>query len=151
MSLGQLHSILQTVTGWENRHLYCFRIGDEAYGPADEDADEDEIDDTTATVAEAFADEQRGLYEYDFGDGWEHDIVVEPTPSPAALGAAVCLDGERACPPEDCGGTGGYAALIEAISHPDTEERRELVAWAEGFDPEAFDIAAVNAALQQLG
>ena len=64
---------------------------------------------------------------------------------------AVCLDGANACPPEDCGGTGGYADLLEILANPAHEEHKKYRRWAgEDFNPEAFDLAAANAALQRL-
>jgi hypothetical protein len=152
-TLAKLHVILQVAMGWEDYHLHAFRIGKVRYGLADDEDDfgPPEIDETTITIAEAFAKERKGFYDYDFGDSWEHEIVVEETTSSAPLVFAVCLDGKRACPPEDSGGTWGYANLLEALGDPEHEEHEEYLEWAgEDFDPEAFDLAAVNASLQQL-
>jgi hypothetical protein len=86
---------------------------------------------------------------YDFGDGWLHEILVErAVHDPDVVSSVVCLAGARACPPEDCGGIGGYARFLAAIADPADEQHDELREWIGGdFDPEHFDLAAVNRAL----
>ena len=93
------------------------------------------------------------LYEYDFGDSWEHLVVVEkvltPEESPAHL--PVCLAGARACPPEDCGGVPGYERFLEALRDPTHEEHQAMLTWVGGsFDPEAFNLGRVNRLLRRL-
>ena len=93
------------------------------------------------------------VYEYDFGDSWEHRIIVEKIldPDPAAAGLAQCLAGERACPPDDCGGAFGYANLLEIIMDPKHEEYEEMMEWLGGnFDPEAFHRDTTNQCLKKL-
>jgi hypothetical protein len=89
-------------------------------------------------------------YNYDFGDSWEHQLVVEKVLKPEkALTHPVCLDGERACPPEDCGGVWGFANYVKAISdrkHPDHEE---LLEWGGEFDPEKFDLEGINSTFKR--
>lgn len=89
-------------------------------------------------------------WDYDFGDGWEHDVVVEAIESPVeGKRYPVCLDGARACPPEDCGGISGYERLLAALADPWDPEHDELVEWApDGFDPEVFDLVAANRRLR---
>jgi hypothetical protein len=92
------------------------------------------------------------MYEYDFGDSWEHEILFEKE-MPAEPGShyPVCLEGERACPPEDCGGVWGYADLLKVIKNPEHEEYEEMMEWVgEDFDPEAFDLDEINSALKVL-
>lgn len=151
VTLGEFHRVLQVAMGWEDYHLHCFRIGGVRYGPADdEDLDLDEIDEKTVTVAEAFSAERRGMYDYDFGDSWEHRLLIEKTDVPVAVGIATCIAGKRACPPEDCGGVWGYYNLIEALGDPAHEEHDEYLEWAgEDFDPEDFSKDAVNAVLER--
>jgi len=91
------------------------------------------------------------IYEYDFGDGWEHTIevqkIVEPEPG---VKYPVCLAGKKACPPEDCGGVWGYYELLEVIADPKHEDRGEMLEWLGGeFDPDAFDLEEVNAILAE--
>jgi hypothetical protein len=88
-------------------------------------------------------------YEYDFGDGWEHELVVEArTAAEDGQAYPACIAGEGACPPEDCGGVYGFAELKEVLAGPDSEERDEMREWmGEDFDPAHFDLAAANAAV----
>ena len=92
------------------------------------------------------------LYEYDFGDSWDHELLVEKVlPAEAEKRYPVCLTGKRACPPEDCGGIWGYASLLEAIRDPEHPEHDEMVEWVgDEFDPEAFDLDEVNRELHHL-
>jgi Plasmid pRiA4b ORF-3-like protein len=86
------------------------------------------------------------LYEYDFGDSWEHKIVLEKIlPVDADVEIPCCIKGRRACPPEDCGGVWGYQNLIEAIEDPSNPDHDEMLEWVgEAFDPEAFSIEETN-------
>jgi Plasmid pRiA4b ORF-3-like protein len=137
--------------GWEDAHLHAFRIGGTRYGPADDDFAE-EVDETTVSVAGTLGVSGRGEYDYDFGDSWEHDLVVEKPKEPLVLGAiATCSAGRRACPPEDCGGVWGYANLLEVLADPRHEDHEDRLEWLGGeFDPEAFELSAVNARLERL-
>ena len=131
MTLGQLHRTIQVAMGWGNQHLYEFEIGGACYGPRDEDADDDLIDDATVTLAEVVSAGDRFEYQYDFGDGWVHQVTVESTTSSRpALKLAVCVAGERAGPPEDCGGSGGYGELLEVLADPAHPEYVEACEWA---------------------
>ena len=152
VKLARLHEILQSAMGWTNSHLHRFVIGDTLYGMHFDDYPEDEIDETEVTVLSATREHQHFSYEYDFGDCWDHELVVEQrTVTPRGLKHAVCLDGQNACPPEDCGGAGGFAELLEVLRDPSHEDHDELTKWVGGsFDPEFFDLIAVNVALQQL-
>ena len=94
----------------------------------------------------------RFTYEYDFGDGWQHEILVENILSPqAGVQYPVCLAGARACPPEDVGGMDGYENLLEAIHNPNHPQHEEHLEWiGDSFDPEAFDLDEINRKLRQL-
>lgn len=152
ISLPTLHRLIQTVMGWEDAHLHAFRVGETAYGQPDTGVDDWMQSETGIRLAQiAPAVKSKFRYEYDFGDDWQHTVVVEKT-LPAEEGRAypLCLTGKRACPPEDCGGPWGYAELLEAISTPEHKEHAELRDWVgEEFDPEAFDLDAVNAELRR--
>jgi len=89
------------------------------------------------------------IYEYDFGDGWEHVIEVQKIAQPEpGVEYPVLLAGKKARPPEDCGGVWGYYELLEAVADPDHEQHEERLEWlGEGFDPDAFDLQEVNAIL----
>lgn len=92
-------------------------------------------------------------YEYDMGDGWKHTILIEKmVPAEAGVQYPRCVAGERACPPEDCGGPWGYPEFVEAVQNSRNKRHRELLEWVGGeFDPEAFDQEAVNEELQEVG
>jgi len=92
------------------------------------------------------------IYEYDFGDGWTHEVVVEPfLPAESSVHYPRCLSGRRQCPPEDVGGVGGYAHFLQAIQDEAHPEHDEYLAWIGGpFDPDAFDVEAVNHALKRI-
>jgi hypothetical protein len=107
-SLGSVHQMLQASLGWSDSHLHSFLIGGKSYGLPDDDYDdsdddpEDEIDETSITFLEALDGHNRFVYEYDFGDGWTHQVTVEAVlPQTDQLRFAVCLAGQSACPPED--------------------------------------------------
>lgn len=154
--LAKLHEVFQAAMGWEDAHLHSFRIADALYGAQFDDYPEEEIDESTVSVAEAIGNHQTFVYEYDFGDSWEHHVTVVnrttvATGPATGLEFAVCLSGANACPPEDCGGSHGYALLLQALADPSHEEHSDYLRWrGRKFDPAAFDIAATNAALQTV-
>jgi hypothetical protein len=104
------------------------------------------------SVIQALQEERRFVFEYDFGDGWEHEVVMEDlTWSYFGLKSAVCRDGENACPPDDVGGAYGYAQFLEAVANPEHEEHGRVLEWAGGsFDPTGFDLTNANALLQKV-
>jgi hypothetical protein len=151
--LPKLHDMFQASMGWTNSHLHSFMIGDQLYGMHVEEWPDEELDEKDYTVYVALrGGVRRFSYEYDFGDSWEHEVVVENvTWPPLALKFGVCLDGQNACPPEDVGGPSGYAHFLEAIGDPLHEEHDDYLVWVgHKFDSEAFDLAAANATLQRL-
>ena len=97
-------------------------------------------------------EDSRFTYDYDFGDGWEHVLEVEKVLLPQkGVRYPVCLDGARACPPEDVGGMGGYEEFLKAIRDPNHPEHEEYLDWIGGnFDPEQFDLDEVNDILRSL-
>ena len=116
--------------GLDNSHLHVFSIGDKRIGMCFDDYPEGEIDEKDMTVLQALREERRFVFEYDFGDSWEHDVVIEDlTWSYYGLKFAVCLDGENACPPDDVGGTYGYTEFLEAVTDP---EPRSTTGWSNG-------------------
>lgn len=138
--------------GWTNSHLHSFTIGGQLYGMHFDDYPEGEVDEKEVTVLSAIGEHRRFRYEYDFGDCWDHEVVVEDMRrSRLGLKHAVCLDGQNACPPEDVGGDSGYADLLEALGDPSHDEHNDYLIWVGGsFDPTFFDLAATNAALQRI-
>ncbi len=152
VTLAKLHGILQVTLGWHHSHLHQFRVGETTYGDRSVLEDVDIRSERTARLNHVAASKQSKLwYDYDFGDGWEHEIVVEAVLPPApGVGYLVCLTGRRACPPEDCGGIWGYADMLEIIRTPAHDEHASMMEWLGGpFDPEAFDLVGVNRRLAE--
>ena len=156
VTLHRLHLILQDVMGWTNSHLYRFQIGMKEYAEPDPDNEFNELDFKNSRRAKlGRLVTKKGdvlLYEYDFGDGWDHMLLVEDIlEHEPHKRYPVCLTGERACPPEDCGGTHGYTELLEIITDPDHEEYLDMMTWLGGhFDPDSFDIEIVNQRLRSM-
>jgi Plasmid pRiA4b ORF-3-like protein len=152
-TLAQLHHILQRVMRWEGYHLYHFVVGGLEYGDPSM-LEEMEGEDARRVTLAALVSGEKGkfLYEYDFGDSWEHELLIEKVlPFEAEKRYPVCLTGKRACPPENCGGIWGYAGFLDTIQDPQHPEHEEMVEWVGGeFDPEAFDLDEVNRELQNL-
>jgi len=156
LTLEQLHDVLQLAMGWENCHLHEFRIGRQRFGKPDPmertfggpRAASERTARLFSVLGRAGA---KAEYTYDFGDSWEHQIVVEKclAREPGRVYPA-CLAGERQGPPEDCSGIPGFYNLLEAISDPEHEEHQDLLDWVGGsFDPESFSADAVNQRLQK--
>jgi hypothetical protein len=150
--MAKLADILLTAMGWSNSHLHAFRVGEKRYGMVDDDFPEDEIDEKAVTVLQALREERRFTFDYDFGDSWEHEVTIEDlTWSYSGLKHAVCLEGANACPPDDVGGTGGYAEFLGAIADPKHEEHESHLEWiGYPFDPTEFHLGEVNAVLQRV-
>ncbi|MBE7379914.1 MAG: plasmid pRiA4b ORF-3 family protein [Leptolyngbya sp. SIO1E4] len=152
-TLDDLHQVLQRVMGWHNSHLHAFNIRGDRYAPPLDPPLADTQDSTAVTLANLnFKADARFTYTYDFGDGWLHLLTLEAILVPdASLPTPHCLEGERACPPEDCGGVWGYEELLEQLGNPDTPDYEDLLNWVGAdFDPEVFPIEAVNQQLNQL-
>ena len=157
--LELFHMTVQDSFGWLNCHLHEFEpqggpLKGARIGMTDPEVDPppELLDETKFLLgALGLAEGDRVRYWYDFGDDWVHEILVEKLLAPAGLkGLPVCTDGARACPPEDCGGPGGYADLLEALADPKTEEQKEIVEWVGGnFDPEDFNVSRTNKMLTQ--
>jgi len=150
--LEDLHIALQVVMGWTNSHLHEFAKDGDRYGIPDEDFPSDVRDEVDFRLDQVVKKEKDKLnYVYDFGDGWEHVILLEkilPFEPDAVL--PVCLEGSRACPPEDVGGIPGYEIFLEAISDPSHPEYEEMFEWIGGdFDPHHFDLSQTNDLLRE--
>ncbi|HVU88054.1 MAG TPA: plasmid pRiA4b ORF-3 family protein [Pirellulales bacterium] len=152
-TLDELHEHIQTAMGWTNSHLHQFDIGGRRYGDPelldDGWGDRDFVDSTKLRLNKLLDKKRKSFrfhYEYDFGDGWRHEIIYEGV-QPAEPGAKYprCTEGARACPPEDCGGPWGYMDFLEAIRDPKHESHDDLLEWIGGeFDSEAFDLKEAN-------
>ncbi len=151
VKLAKIHSIFQAAMGWDDYHLHRFEIGEHAYTADDGEMEDDEIDEESVHLTQVIVQPMRFTYLYDFGDHWQHEVVIESIQAvPTALKFAVCLDGQRATPPEDCGGVGGFAEFLQAVSDPNHPDHEQHIRWfGRPFDPEEFSVAEVNARLQR--
>jgi hypothetical protein len=150
-SLENVHHVLQIVMGWTDSHLHEFAKEDIRYGMPDAEFPSDVRNEAKYRLNQVLKQEkEKLLYTYDFGDGWEHEILLEKIlPFEADAQLPVCLKGKRACPPEDVGGIWGYMTFLEAVSDPAHPEHDSMLEWATGdtehpFDSEHFDLATVN-------
>ncbi|HYN96179.1 MAG TPA: plasmid pRiA4b ORF-3 family protein [Pilimelia sp.] len=151
-TLDRLHRVIQYAMGWQNCHLHCFDIDGWQYGapdPEGEPAVRDELDHRLDAVA---AKGGRFAYTYDFGDWWEHQVAVEDVfVADPDERYPVCVDGERACPPEDVGGASGYSELLAALADPAHPDHARLRDWlGRPFDPERFTPGAADTLLRRL-
>jgi len=154
-TLDELHAFIQVTMGWGFEHLYCFNIGGVEYADLDMMSDEDVEDACDTKLSEVLPFQNRRPrfdYVYDFGDEWGHQLIVEERfqPKPGVKYPA-CVTGARACPPEDCGGPWGYGDFLKAVSNSDHPRHEETLEWVGGeFDPERFDLKAVNKELRRV-
>lgn len=154
LTLPLFHDVIQICMGWEDYHLHQFLKDGKRYGIPDEDFDDDNtISEVGHCLHEFFPKKgSKLIYEYDFGDSWEHTIICKKIIKRAdkmEIKPEV-LDGERACPPEDCGGVYGYVDLLEALSDPNHEDHDSMIEWLGGkFDPDEFDLKEINLALNE--
>ncbi|MEM6674721.1 MAG: plasmid pRiA4b ORF-3 family protein [Planctomycetota bacterium] len=141
--LEELHSVLIVAMGWTDAHLHAFRQGRRVFMAPDA-SDHAFEDPRSVRVGELLRQvDDELVWEYDFGDGWEHRVRVEEVRADAPERPRL-LGGARACPPEDCGGAHGYAHLLEVLADVDHPEHAELLEWAGPVDPEAFDAKHVG-------
>ena len=151
ITLFSLHKVLQVVMGWTDSHLHQFVIGDKYYGLPDPGFDI--VNEKRFKLSQLpLGEKSKFIYEYDFGDSWEHEILIEKIlPEAEGKKAPVCLKGKRACPPEDIGGIWGYAEFLEVIHDLKHPEHEGMLEWVGGqFDSEAFDLAEVNERLKRI-
>lgn len=153
-SLGELHRHIQAAMGWQDCHLHQFLIDGKFYGPTSVDDFGVDMNDEDEVVLSEFLPKSgeriRWMYEYDFGDGWRHDLLFEGYPPiDKKTKYPLCLEGARACPPEDVGGFMGYVEYLEAVADPSHEQHKELIEWQGPFDPEGFDADETTRKMRQ--
>jgi hypothetical protein len=157
LTLAQLHDVLQVAMGWQECHMHEFSAGGRHFGQPDPEdrfmgmppVENERTVHLSSVLGRIGA---KVIYTYDFGDSWEHSIVLEKRlPAAPTIAYPICTDGQLACPPEDCGGIGGFYDLLDALKDPTHEQHEELQDWVGGdYDPEAFSIEAVNRILTRL-
>jgi Plasmid pRiA4b ORF-3-like protein len=151
LTLFELHHVIQIAMGWGDSHLHDFTIKRQRYVFPHPDDFDDSIDEREILLCDVVRSRSKFVYQYDFGDGWDHDILVEKVVRDADAPGPTCVDGARACPPEDSGGPWGYQQKLEAIANPDDEESEELREWMDpDFDAELFNVDSVNKELRRF-
>ena len=157
-TLKRLDRIIQEAMGWTNSHLHVFTAGGAPYSAPSSEWEVEMHDETRVRLADIAREEGEAfVYEYDLGDGWRHQVLVEEIVfQKDGFKDPLCTDGERACPPEDSGGLGGYYEKLEVLRNPTHEEHEDTRIWMESmagvspFDPEAFDVVAANRRIRSL-
>lgn len=167
LTLENLHYVIQTVMGWENSHEHHFIVEkvlysndtdrnnvDDEYGLLDtEELEKQNCNEKKYTLGSLLTKEGASIvYEYDLGDSWTHQIELRKIlPVDANARQPRCIKGEKACPPEDCGGIWGYTDMLESLQDPENPEDTQIVTWfGEDFNPAHFDIEAINKTLRRL-
>ncbi|HEY4262899.1 MAG TPA: plasmid pRiA4b ORF-3 family protein [Schlesneria sp.] len=156
-TLEDLHEYIQAAFGWENYHMHEFKIDGVSYMQPPPDGAffemdfEDESEAYLSRLIPKSGRKPRWNYIYDFGDDWIHQIQFEGflEVDPEAK-YPCCVDGKRACPPEDCGGPWGYVNLLNVLSDPQHKDHKELMEWRGPVDSEAFDIKKATTAMRKV-
>ena len=154
ITLRNLHKVIQKVMPWENCHLYQFVKGQTSYAPqSSQFSFSNGLSDRSVPLSDLLVKaRQKLVYEYVFGDGWLHEIILQKIiPAEEGVRYPICVEGRYAAPPEDSGGPPGYCDLLEALNdpqHPGHDEAREWL--GEEFDPEYFDLEKVNKQLLRI-
>ncbi len=149
-----MHVAIQDAVGWLDYHLHEFEITNPATGDVERIGipDEDFLDQQPTLpgwkvqISDYFSSENAAAgYTYDFGDNWLHTVTLKDVVEDPEMRYPRCVAGERACPPEDCGGPWGYDEFLEAVRNPHHEKHDSMLEWVGGgFDPEAFDATDVH-------
>lgn len=157
ITLAKLHDVIQSAMGWYDSHLHMFDVHGVEYSTPSPYYGSDHLRELGAKSTKNVKLSQLNIveggkfkYEYDFGDSWEHNILLEKIlPPDPKLNTPVCIKGKRACPPEDVGGIWGYDTFLEILKDPIHAEHDNYIDWVGGdFDSEAFDLDEVNRRLK---
>lgn len=146
IELSELHMLIQMTMGWEARHLFEFKINNQSYGEIDSEFESNMIEAEGVAIGDIIKDSKKFIYIYDFGDGWQHEVeIVNVLDHDARMNYPVCIAGENACPPEDCGGPPGFDRLKKTLDGKDNEAKDEMLSWVGGFyNPKTFDPNFIN-------
>lgn len=156
IKLSDLSDVLEAAMGWYGGHLHAFEAGGVVYEPPDPEGfsfGRRPVDERKARLGEVIpVVGSKMRWDYDFGDGWEHDVLVEAiAPRQAEVTYPICLTGKRACPPEDCGGPWSYGDLLAVLADPAHPEHDELVEWLPpGFNPAEFDAGEATVDMREV-
>lgn len=159
ITFHKFHKIIQAAFNWQDYHLYLFDFNDFLIVNSDPDMPFSKIEKNPKKVKidPVFKEYKQFLYEYDFGDSWRHEIMVEEVVMlDEELNYPTCIGGERHRPPEDVGGVSGYAEFLDIINDPNNPECDDMLSWAEKdtggrkFDPEYFYKTEINRKLEKI-
>lgn len=155
ITLEDFNEVVEDVMGWFGLHLHEFIINGVRYGSPDPDGDHDfdeVVDERSVTLRKLrLSVKDKIRYDYDFGDDWRHDLLLEKVLPADERVLPVCLKGARACPPEDSGGPWGYQELLEVLKNPEHEDYESVKEWIGEIDPEDFDLESLNEILSSRG
>lgn len=147
-TLADLHAVIQGAMGWQDSHLHMFVIEGKRYEVPDDSgfgSDAESYDESLYELGDLTSIGTAFSYIYDFGDDWKHEVLVEDeVEAQDREQDPKCTAGERACPPEDSGGPYGYPEFLEALTDPAHPDHEDRVDWANGFEPEAFNVQQAN-------
>lgn len=146
IELSELHMLIQMSMGWDAKHLFSFEIDGKEFTDAESAEEMDMISSDETMLCDVISSTKKFTYVYDFGDNWIHDIEITKTfENDDRLNYPACIDGENACPPEDCGGINGFEGLKRILAGKDSEEKDEMLIWVGGFyNPKSFDPNFIN-------
>jgi Plasmid pRiA4b ORF-3-like protein len=153
ITLYELSAVLEAAMGWLGGHLHAYEADGTTYELPDEDLrlGHRTVNERKARLSKVLPKVGAKMrFDYDFGDGWSHDVIVEAIePANSDVDRPRCLTGKRACPPDDCGGPSGYGELLDILANPSHPEHTERLEWLGGlYDPEAFDPDETTEAMQ---
>lgn len=155
ITLEDFNEVVEDVMGWFGLHLHEFIINGVRYGSPDPDGDSDfdeVVDERSVTLRKLRLSVKGKIrYDYDFGDDWRHDLLLEKILPADERVLPVCLKGAGACPPEDSGGPWGYQELLEVLKNPEHEDYESMKEWIGEIDPEDFDLESLNRILASRG
>ena len=155
MTLKGLHDLVQAAVDWDNQHLWELRVGKQRYGrrmPGDDWGGPALIDAARVKLADVLKPRKTVIdYIYDFGDSWEHRLVVTDVRlGQPGVGYPRYVAGERAAPPEDCGGLPGFYATLDALADPKHPDHADAAEWFQDYDPERLNELALKLAVGSL-
>jgi hypothetical protein len=153
-TLRKLHAIIQEVMPWGDSHLYAFEIYGEQYGEPFDDGFAPMKSDERVKLSQVLTNKKDTIeYTYDFGDSWEHKIVLEDILEvDPSIAYPICIAGKKQCPPDDCGGIWGFENLVEILNNPEHPEHKDMAEWFgdDTFDVHEFDLDEINDRLKPL-
>lgn len=154
-SFSDLHDLIQKSMGWFDYHLHEFTIKNNStiarIGPIIDDEFEKPIDETLVNLNHVFYEENQEIfYEYDFGDSWQHKIILEKILEPDAGIYPSCIAGARACPLENSGGVYGYQSVLDVLKNPEHDDYAMIMEWCGKFDSEYFNLEKTNEIIKKI-